>query len=218
MRLAVLLMIVVVTGCSATDRQEAKESKEQMDQIVRNWLQQLPHSAMWGIMKWESDEDRRRARAFNLEQWVEAGKKIPKIEIVLQKMLKENAANDSDVDPSPIAFALGSVGSKESVPILIECLNSHDASLQMMATEALGNLHDPRAVDPLGSRLILIVEHEESDLMYIMNALAEIGNESAMEYLKKAEKEGNGFVSDVAGRLRAERQTKSDSAKSESNK
>jgi len=59
-------------------------------------------------------------------------------------------------------------------------------------------LRDARAVKPLGSRLVLVVEHDDTVVTEIISALGEIGGESAREYLTKVTNEGNSLVSDRA--------------------
>lgn len=189
---AVFALVTVACGV-AMWMAYLRTSRDERD--VREWLNDIPHVQLWGIAKWESPEERRRASEFDFDVWVSRGRNTPNIEVILQRMVVHH---DSNVDLARAAYALGEVGSTDSVPILIRCLDSPDPSLRFMAVEALGKLGDARAVDALGTRLLLVAQRDENALTSIVSALGSIGGEGSFEYLSRAASEADPLVSRIA--------------------
>ena len=194
-QLSLRTLFVVMTVACAGAVWVAYERAKGDEQEVREWLNSIPHVEVWGVSKWESPEERRRAREFDFDAWVSQGRQIHNIEGVLRTMLENR---DSSVDLSRVAFALSEVGTTDSVPLLITCLDSPDPSLQFMAVESLGRIGDSRAVDPLGTRLMLIAERDENVVTSIVSALGNIGGEAALEYLSRAARGEDALVSRIA--------------------
>lgn len=206
MRMFLFLAIsVVVIGCADNPQGQTEKPQEQTYREVLQWLSKVPHLKIWGVSHLESEDELRRRRNFNFDSWIAAGKKIPHIESVLRGMLEQNYTKVDVIlqQGAPIicldrvAYALGRVGNAESVPVLIDCLNSPDSNLQMQAMLALGCLRDPRAVDPLGTRLMIVTEYDEGYMSFLLSALEEIGDENSKEYLKRAAKGVDSYTKEM---------------------
>jgi hypothetical protein len=119
--------------------------------------------------------------------------------------------------------ALGTWGSAENVPAVIEQLKSHDVFTRNNAMETLGKLKDPRAVEPLCEKfknfhdrrearqaleqlgsmaekgvIGLLDEQDWNCKMSACQLLAKIGTKESLPALEKATKDSNGLVSGAA--------------------
>jgi HEAT repeat protein len=75
------------------------------------------------------------------------------------------------------AQALGSQGTKDTVPILLDHLDDEDCVMQIWIVEALGDLGDETAVTPL---LTLLVKTDSTVIQYgVIKALGRIGDPRA---------------------------------------
>lgn len=179
MRWAFVLTALSIVGCAREPENQTDQEAIQTDREVLQWLEKVPHLALWGCSS--NGSDLAAFQKFDTAAWEAEGRKIPHVESVLRRMLEES---DARADLPRVAHALGKVGTAESVPVLIKCLDSHDGDIQMQAAYALGDLRDPRAVQPLGAWLMQ--ERDETLVCCIISALSSIGDESAIRCLKMA--------------------------------
>ena len=171
MRFLILAIITVLSGCAPNSQPpSAMERAHASREKTLEWLRELPGIFIWPFTNaTASDLDRlERERQFNFAGWIEKGRAIDSGESTLIRMLEER---DPDVDMERVAFALGEIGSANSVRALIECLNRDDSGVQTQAVIALGKLRDACAVEALATRFAFIAEGNESVQIEIVNAL-----------------------------------------------
>jgi hypothetical protein len=187
------------TGAQRPQEQAlSNDAKGQPDRLgaterqVREWLARGGYR-VYGV------EHEAKLR-FDFQAWIAEGRKIPDMERVLRRMLSER---DSTVDLPMVAGALGGLGNSENVKVLIDALRQPDRWVRIYAADALGELRDPRAVQPLG--MLLADEEDQSVRMSVLSALYEIGDERALRYLKRAASDKDPNVSEYAQYLLAPR-------------
>ena len=80
------------------------------------------------------------------------------------------------------ALAIGRVGSRRGLPLLLTLLDDRDSTVQVEAAFALGLLRDSAAVDPLAERLNGTPALDAATAREVVTALAKIGGPRAGEY------------------------------------
>ena len=192
MRWLLLIGICGAIGCAAEPHDKAAElhdkTAEPHDKTERQVLQWL---AKGGYRVYVSNHG--VPLTFNFNTWIAQGRKIPNIEPMLRRMLDES---DSRVDLPMVAGALGGLGNAQSVPVLIDSLSRPDCRLRTAAADALGQLRDARAVEPLATRFR--VDDDQGVRTGVLSALAAIGDEPALRHLKSAVNDANPDVSQFA--------------------
>jgi len=114
------------------------------------------------------------------EQWVREGQAIAGGEAALIRLLRRK---ECSIDRVRATHGLRWLGTKASVPTLIELLADEDHRIRRKAALALGVIGDTRAVDPLGR---LCVEDEDGNVRSnTCWALRLIGGRRSRAYLWK---------------------------------
>ncbi|MHC4714154.1 MAG: HEAT repeat domain-containing protein, partial [Planctomycetota bacterium] len=178
MRAALLVAIITITGCAGTH-------EKQTQRRVENWLSRASFGGLFFGRGPGADID--------IDRWLAEGKSIPNVAPILCRMLEER---DPQADLPLIAFALGHVGSRESVPALIDALGDSDLRTRMAAATSLGRLGDEAAVGPLGR--LVASDPDDNVRANAVVALGEIDGPEARKYLERALDDESGFVSDCA--------------------
>ena len=141
------------------------------EELVRGWLAENSYAFVINHV------DPNRSVA-DWEKWIDEGRKIRGVEPVLRSLLSQR---DADVELPLVAQSLGDLGDENSVPALIDALDSGDLHLQIQSAVALGRLRDRRAVPILGKRLR--VESDENVRVNLVVAIGTIGGPDARELL-----------------------------------
>lgn len=127
------------------------------------------------------------------DQWIARGKAIEGAEPVLRKLLEEN---DPRVELPQVAYALAWVGTRESVPVLIEALHHKDYRLRREAAVALKHIRDQEAEIPLCR--VLEVDDNANVRVNAVLALQELGTGKAIPYLEARLRDESAFVAEEA--------------------
>lgn len=181
--LAVLAVLPSVT--SAVDVHVRDQVDQAVEQRTREWLARNSYAANWSRHVKRPVED--------WESWIEDGKKIPGVEAVLRAFLKDH---DASVELPQVVRCLGEIGTHDSIPALIACLDDGSMHVRLQAALALGKLQDERALKSLGSRLVVEVDHNVR--ANIVVALAKYSGPEAGRYLSVATKDESEFVAAIA--------------------
>lgn len=131
------------------------------------------------------------------DEWVEEGRSIEGAEAVLIELLQEK---NPRVDSADVVDALVSLGTSESVPVLSEALESKDWWTSVGAAQALGNIGDKRAVEPL-CRAALARDRDVNLRANAAVSLGKIGDPKALPTLVSVLKDDE---DDFARQLAAE--------------
>jgi HEAT repeat protein len=177
--LAVLLVVGGLFGCGA-DKQSEK------DKVIA-WLEKDRFG----------DRDNRfkdaPSSSLTYEEWLAEGARMERVETILCELLR---TQEEEVDLAQVACALGYLGDRTSVPVLVTVLDSIDSSLRVEAAASLGRLKDPSALAALGERAL-----RDPDLNVRANAvvaIGEIGGPQAEAYLKASLEDEEEFVVSLA--------------------
>ena len=188
-----LALAALWAGCARAPEAD-RDAPSQGPGVVLEWLRKPPHLAIWGCSDFVTEAEVRAAAAFDMGAWEAEGRRIPDVESVLDKMLEGDEASE---DLARAAYALGKVGTAQSVPILIKWLDSEDGyGVQVMAAGSLGKLGDPRAVEPLAARLARPCD--DTMLGCVIFALEQIGDRRAIETLRAVANKGDTMASELA--------------------
>lgn len=124
--------------------------------------------------------------------------KNPRVEAKLIDYVKEKRDwLDPDRYLDPYIKALGEMGSKKAVPLIINKLESYDVSVRMTAATALGKIKDRRAIKALIERMLK--DKEGSVRGLAARALGEIGDPRAIKaLLRVSEKDTDEWVRNEA--------------------
>ena len=116
-------------------------------------------------------------------------------------LLCDIAGADESGKAIPAIRALGRMKSSQSVPVLLDILNrAKDHDLQTACCQALGQIADPAAMDPLirilTSRALLSLQKKYSDNLRAVAAfaLAQISHPRVMEIMKSLAEDDNPLV------------------------
>jgi len=138
----------------------------------------------------------------DMDGWFAEGKAIPNVATTLDKLLE---TQDKRVDLAEVAFCIGHIGNKDSVPTLLGCVSSKNLGLRIESVVALGALGDERAVDKLIS--LLSNDTDKNIRANAASSLGRIGGEKGDAALSAAIDDQDAFVASVAShsleRLRA---------------
>lgn len=157
----------------------------QTNEAVLRWLSKISYVAFWNrhlpfqSVDWDS--------------WEKEGKEIRNAEQTLCRLLQDD---NPDVELPLVAYALGQVGSSESVPILMEALTHPDVHVRLQSAIALGCLRDKRAIPAFSN--LLEFETDENVRVNAVLAVADIGGAESIKVLKMAQDDKSEFVSSIA--------------------
>ena len=187
MRLIVPLTVLGLVGCGTGDPCPPVKPDRNTENRVRDWLRMNSYSMVVNHF------DANTSPIMDWDDWIAKGGEIHDIEPVLRSLLSKQ---DCDVELPLVAQSLGVLGNSESVPVLIDSLNTDDLHLRLQAAAALGELRDERAIRPLGR--LLTIEDDENVRANIVIALTSIGGPDAESYLQAATGDPSCFVADLA--------------------
>src|ERR1051325_4384520 len=184
-----------VCGCVVTrkaDRERVAVGVTSANrQRVLAWLAELP------VLHDDTLQRPEGSPRIRHEQWLAEGRTIPHIEPVLRELLPEH---DAKMDLPKIAYALGWLGNRDSIPPLINALADSDVALRIEAAAALGRLRDSAAVPALCRAAV-----NDSDANVRANgcaALGNIGDRRALPTLETASRDKHPFVAELATEAR----------------
>lgn len=167
------------------------ENQKDAQQRVLRWLQEIRFQ--------EADNPRIKAATTppTYEAWLEEGKGfIGSVEIdILNRFLREG---NPMVDSAQIAYALGWVGDRSSVPVLIQAVDDKIVRVRIEAATSLGRLGDARAVVKLCKAAL-----KDSDANVRANAVSSLGrfdSQESRDCLEQALHDENAFVRQMAQR------------------
>jgi hypothetical protein len=183
--LFVLTLIVAAFFAGIATERRRGESAIRTEARVRHWLGKNSYQLVVSL-------DRSRP-TMDWDEWIAEGRTIPSAEPALRAMLW---SRDSTVELPLVAAALGQLGNGESVPALIDALNSNEIYITIAAANSLGELKDARAVEPLGTAFGLTTD--ENIRANIAAALGQIGGSNGRRYLRIAAEDDSKFVADIA--------------------
>lgn len=159
---------------------------------VVTWLRKFPLERLGpivlGIQGPEEEKRILKAVDFDLAAWVDEGKLISAAETVLIDILNSKSR---EYELKRVLYAIGWVGTEQSVPTLLNCLNQGDADFHMDVIAALCEIPDERAEHQLGSRLAISSNGQFGVLPSIIVALKEIDTEESIRYLSVAAESDN---------------------------
>jgi len=184
MKIFGFLCAVAILGCSSKSDSKlaVTTANDATMEQARRWLAEASSQAIWD----------RNTPGADFDQWLAGGKKIPGVESPLRGLLERR---DSSVDLPLTAYALGFIGNRDSVPVLIDALKTDDLALRMLTVVALGELRDSRAIPQLAG--LFQVEKNANVRANIVTALGKISSES-LTCLRLATQDPDGFVSKLA--------------------
>lgn len=174
----VFLLFLWIVGCS-------ESAWGQTNEAVIRWLSKISYVAFWNRHL--------QFQSVDWDAWEKEGKEIRNAEQTLCRLLQDD---NPDVELPLVAYALGQVGSRESVPILMEALTHSDVHVRLQSAIALGCLRDKRAIPAFAN--LLEVETDENVRINAVLAVADIGGSESIEVLKMALNDKSGFVSSIA--------------------
>jgi len=182
--LLVFLILINCLSCSSIKKQEIISGSEE-EQVIF-WLKQVRFlDPPKGCVCKDCNID--------WKAWYQSGSKINNSEEILIRFLKER---DKRVYLPQVAFALGSIGTEKSMPALIEALSDEDELIRIEAASSLKFFGCEKVV-----RALCKIVVSDNDVNVVANAcisLGEIGNKSAIEFLRIASKHPLRFVSQCA--------------------
>ncbi len=179
MRSTVVSGIFLVLGCSASLSNAAEDE-------TRRWLAKAASAAIYDYHVPSAD----------FRSWLDEGKRLPDPEPVLRGMLERR---EKTADLALVAYALGFLGNRNSVPPLVNALGSGDWTLRALSAVALGELRDARAAEPLGK--LLVADPNATVRANVVVALGKIRGPAALRFLEKAEEDDDSFVARIAKEL-----------------
>ncbi|MHC4546435.1 MAG: HEAT repeat domain-containing protein [Planctomycetota bacterium] len=173
------VFFIVVFGGLSLFLAGCKSSRE--EQAI-TWVKRMPQSPedaqKWGVTAFST-----------IEEWVDAGRRIEGIEKTLigilnnptDEMLDENER----LDNRHIIFAIGFVGSSNSIPVLIRIIEDKNEFIpyRIFAATALGGIGDPLAVEPL-CRIVSCNEESDSLRANAIAGLGKIGDPNAIPVIE----------------------------------
>lgn len=158
--------------------------KPSNEEQVITWLKRMPQSPT-DAQKWE-------VVAYSTSQeWLDAGRRIEGIEKILIGLLDHPPNEFSDptemLDKADVVYALGFVGSSNSVPVLIEVLEDKKEFIwaRVHAATALGSIGDPLAEEPL-CRIVSCGEESDTLRINAIGGLWMIGDSNAVPVIENA--------------------------------
>jgi HEAT repeat protein len=175
------LFFIVTLSCLSLFLAGCKPSRE--EQAI-TWVKRMPQSPedaqKWGVTAFST-----------IEEWVDDGRRIEGIEKTLIGILKN--PTDEILDPKErldnrhIIFAIGFIGSSNSIPVLIRIMEDKNEYItdRIFAATALGGIGDPLAVEPL-CRIVSCGEESDSLRANAIAGLGMIGDPNAVPVIENA--------------------------------
>lgn len=169
------------------------DKKDNTENATKKWLKKYNFRS-----KVTSDNDDNKwitiGQYHSSVQWINEGKNINGINMILDKLLKEQ---DSEVYLPKVAYALAFLGNEKNVPTLISACNTEDHVLRTSICVALGNIGSTRAIETLGD----LIENDTNGSVRLnaVAALKKIGTSDSLPYLKKiVDEEDDEFIRNIA--------------------
>jgi len=153
---------------------------------TRRWLSKAASAAIWDYHVPSAD----------FRSWLDEGKRLSDPEPVLRGMLERR---EKTADIALVAYALGFLGNRNSVPPLVNALGSGDWAQRAFSAVALGELRDARAAEPLGK--LLLGDPNATVRANAVVALGKIRGPAALRFLQKAQGDDDPFVARIAKEL-----------------
>jgi hypothetical protein len=189
--LKIYILIFMLADISCYKNQKELPNRERVDnKQVIGWLQKMKSTRDIDNHHLEQNKILHES---SFVQWIEEGRKINNISILLSDILNEK---NTHVDLSLVAFALGYLGNKESASALIDSLKSDDPYVKIEASLALGRLCISNSI-----HILCEISRKDDNPSVRANALIALGNFDTPEVracVESALDDQDDFVKDVA--------------------
>ena len=165
-----ILYLSILAGCI----DGGAKAKQQNIQQVITWAQKIGFESRTGAVQSQTGNVNSPLGL----NWINQGKEIPGIEVILIELLEEN---DSRLHPALTLHALGFVGTKKCIPTLVKYTENDELAFHAIC--ALNELGLKECVIPL-SEVLWLDGNQKTMRYYAIEGLGKAGGQEAIDELE----------------------------------